>query len=124
MDDPPPTSGEQRCHPPPTSNDIFGDANLKKKKDRFSHWGFLGFYHPKTQRKKKKKKKKPSRPNRGSRWPAMGLSAVGLLSFSQAISLSLLNDKKKEEGRRRVEGEAVGREKKWERRKNRRKKKK
>ena len=27
----------------------------------------------------------------------MGLSAVGLLSFSQAISLSLLNDKKKEE---------------------------
>jgi hypothetical protein len=54
----------------------------------------------------------------------MGLSAVALLSFSQAISLSLLNDKKKKEGRRRrVGGEAVGREKKWERRKKRRKKK-
>jgi hypothetical protein len=53
----------------------------------------------------------------------MGLSAVALLSFSQAISLSLLNDKKKEEGRRRrVGGEAVGREKKWERRKKIRKK--
>jgi hypothetical protein len=46
----------------------------------------------------------------------MGLSAVGLLSFSQAISLSLSNDKKKEEGRRRVGREVVGREKKWERR--------
>jgi hypothetical protein len=42
----------------------------------------------------------------------MGFSAVALLSFSQAISLSLLNDKKKEEGRRIVGGEAVGREKK------------
>jgi hypothetical protein len=72
---------------------------------------FLGFYHPKTQRKTKKKKM-PTRPNRGSRWPAMGLSTVGLLSFSQAISLSLLNDKKKEEGRRRVGGEVVGGEKK------------
>jgi hypothetical protein len=73
---------------------------------------------------KKKKKKTPARPSRGSRWPAMGLSAVALLSFAQAISLSLLNDKKKEEGRRRrVGGEAVGREKKWERRKKRRKKK-
>jgi hypothetical protein len=28
----------------------------------------------------------------------VGLSVVGLLSFSQTISLSLLNDKKKEEG--------------------------
>jgi hypothetical protein len=53
----------------------------------------------------------------------MGLSAVALLSFSQAISLSLLNDKKEEGRRRRVGGEAVGREKKWERRKKRRKKK-
>jgi hypothetical protein len=54
----------------------------------------------------------------------MGLNAVALLSFSQAISLSLLNDKKKKEGRRRrVGGENVGREKKWERRKKRRKKK-
>jgi hypothetical protein len=54
----------------------------------------------------------------------MGLSAVALLSFAQAISLSLLNDKKNEEGtRRRVGGEAVCREKKWERRKKRRKKK-
>jgi hypothetical protein len=35
----------------------------------------------------------------------MRLSAVGLLSFSQTISLSLLNDKKKEEGRRRRMGE-------------------
>jgi hypothetical protein len=32
----------------------------------------------------------------------VGLSTVGLLSFSQTISLSLLNDKKKEEGRRRM----------------------
>jgi hypothetical protein len=32
----------------------------------------------------------------------VGLSAVDLLSFSQTISLSLLNDKKKEEGRRRM----------------------
>jgi hypothetical protein len=43
----------------------------------------------------------------------MDLNAVALLSFSQAISLSLLNDKKKEEGRRRGGGEVVGREKKW-----------
>jgi hypothetical protein len=47
--------------------------------------------------KEKKKKKTPTRPSRGSRWPEMDLSAVCLLSFSQAISLSLLNDKKKEE---------------------------
>jgi hypothetical protein len=47
----------------------------------------------------------------------VGLSAVGLLSFSQAISLSLLNDKKKVEGRRRVGGEVVSKEKRWERRK-------
>jgi hypothetical protein len=53
----------------------------------------------------------------------MDLNAMALLSFSQAISLSLLNDKKKEEGRRRGRGEVVGWEKKWERRKNRRKKK-
>jgi hypothetical protein len=46
---------------------------------------------------------------------------VGLLSFSQIISLSLLNDKKKEEGRRSM-GEVGGR--KWERRRNGRKKKK
>jgi hypothetical protein len=32
----------------------------------------------------------------------VGLSAMSLLSFSQTISLSLLNDKKKEEGRRRM----------------------
>jgi hypothetical protein len=42
----------------------------------------------------------------------MGINTVGLLSFSQAISLSLLNDKNKEEGRRRVGGEVVGGEKK------------
>jgi hypothetical protein len=68
---------------------------------------------------KEKKKKMPTRPSLGSRWPEMDLSAVALLSFSQAISLSLLNDKKKEEGRRRRGGgEVVGsREKKWERRK-------
>jgi hypothetical protein len=30
------------------------------------------------------------------------LCTVGFLSFSQTISLSLLNDKKKEEGRRRM----------------------
>jgi hypothetical protein len=35
------------------------------------------------------------------------LSTVGLLSFSQTISLSLLNDKKEEEGRR------MGEKKKW-----------
>jgi hypothetical protein len=46
---------------------------------------------------KPKKKKTLARPSRGSRWLAMGLNAVALLSFSQAISLSLLNDKKKEE---------------------------
>jgi hypothetical protein len=51
----------------------------------------------------------------GRGWP------VGLLSFSQIISLSLLNDKKKEEGRRSM-GEVGGR--KWERRRNGRKKKK
>jgi hypothetical protein len=51
----------------------------------------------------------------GRGWP------VGLLSFSQIISLSLLNDKKKEEGRRSM-GE-VGR-RKWVRRRNGRKKKK
>jgi hypothetical protein len=62
----------------------------------------------------------PARPSRGSRWPAMGLSAMGLLSFSQAISLSLLNDKKKEEGRRKKksgrrgyrQGKEVGEKKK------------
>jgi hypothetical protein len=43
----------------------------------------------------------------------MDLNAVALLSFSQVISLSLLNDKKKEEERRRGGGEVVGREKKW-----------
>jgi hypothetical protein len=51
----------------------------------------------------------------GRGWP------VGLLSFSQIISLSLLNDKKKEEGRRSM-GEVGGR--KWERIRNGRKKKK
>ena len=41
---------------------------------------------------------------------------VGLLSFSQTISLSLLNDKKKEEGRRKKEEEEWERseKKKWE----------
>jgi hypothetical protein len=58
-------------------------------------------------KKKKRKKKSPTRPSRGSRWPEMDLNAVALLSFSQAISLSLLNDKKKEEGRRRGRGEVV-----------------
>jgi hypothetical protein len=49
----------------------------------------------------------------GRGWP------VGLLSFSQIISLSLLNDKKKEEGRRKKEEEGRGRleemgeKKKW-----------
>ena len=47
----------------------------------------------------------------------MGLSAVGLLSLSQTISLSLLNDKKKEEGRRRMgevgKKEEMGEKKKW-----------
>jgi hypothetical protein len=37
----------------------------------------------------------------------VGLNVVSLLSFSQTISLSLLNDKKKKEGRRRM-GEVVG----------------
>jgi hypothetical protein len=46
---------------------------------------------------------------------------VGLLYFSQIISLSLLNDKKNEEGRSSM-GEVGGR--KWERRRNGRKKKK
>jgi hypothetical protein len=65
----------------------------------------------------------------------VGLSIVGLLSFSQTISLSLLNDKKKKEGRKRM-GKVVSRKeekewerlsagrKKWERRRNGRKKKK
>jgi hypothetical protein len=48
-------------------------------------------------------------------------SAMGLLSFSQTISLSLLNDKKKEE--EEWERLSAGR-KKWERRRNGRKKKK
>jgi hypothetical protein len=48
----------------------------------------------------------------GRGWP------VGLLSFSQIISLSLLNDKKKEEGRRkkkhgRGRWEEMGEKKKW-----------
>jgi hypothetical protein len=47
--------------------------------------------------KHKEKKKTSTRPSRGSRWPKMDLNAVAFLSFSQAISLSLLNDKKKEE---------------------------
>jgi hypothetical protein len=54
----------------------------------------LGFYHPKTQRKKKKKNAGETQP-----WVSVacnGSQCRGLLSFSQAISLSLLNDKKKE----------------------------
>jgi hypothetical protein len=47
----------------------------------------------------------------GRGWP------VGLLSFSQTISLSLLNDKKKEEGRKRMgevgRKEKMGEKKKW-----------
>jgi hypothetical protein len=39
----------------------------------------------------------------------VGLSVVGLLSFSQTISLSLLNDKKKEE----EEWERLTGRKKW-----------
>jgi hypothetical protein len=48
---------------------------------------------------------------------AIGLSAVGLLSFFQAISLSLLNDKKKEEEEweeRLLAGRTSGREEKIE----------
>jgi hypothetical protein len=48
---------------------------------------------PPHRRTKKKKTTVGSVGRRG--WP------VGLLSFSQIISLSLLNDKKKEEGRRK-----------------------
>jgi hypothetical protein len=72
--------------------------------------------------KEKQNKKMPTRPSRGSRWPEMDLSAVALLSFSQAISLSLLNDKKKEEeeeGDERLSaaGRRSGREEKNRRRK-------
>jgi hypothetical protein len=50
----------------------------------------------------------------------IGLSVVGLFSFSQTISLCLLNDKRKEEEK----WERSAGRKKWERRKNVRKKKK
>jgi hypothetical protein len=61
------------------------------------------------------RKTKKTRPRwvalAGRGWP------VGLLSFSQIISLSLLNDKKKEEGKRKKHGrgrrEEMGEKKKW-----------
>jgi hypothetical protein len=87
------------------------NQNLEGKVNPF--WDFI-ILKPKEKQKQKKKRRRPSR---GSRWPAMGLSAMGLLSFSQAISISLLNDKKKEEeewDERLSAGRRSGREEKIE----------
>jgi hypothetical protein len=75
----------------------------------------LEFYYPKNQTHRKKPKKKPNLAV-GLLY-IVGLSAVGLLSFSQTISLSLLNDKKKEE----EEWERSAGREKWERRRNKKK---